>query len=160
MGRKTAIIWLLCMSLQYGCSKRSTGILTQDLHVTMLNAVNQLRQRGCQCGTVYMPPVPALTWNDTLAAAAADHLEDMYVNHYFGHIAPDGSAPIQRAQALGYTGDYVGENIARGYLTMDQVMAAWVASPDHCQAMMDSLYKEMGAARWNDYWDQEFGRKD
>jgi hypothetical protein len=25
--------------------------------------------------------------------------------------------------------------------------------------MMDTLYKEMGAARLNDYWDQEFGRQ-
>jgi uncharacterized protein YkwD len=84
----------------------------------------------------------------------------MYYNGYFGHIAPDGSSPIQRAQALGYSGDYVGENIARGYQNMTDVMNAWKNSPDHCQAMMDTLYKEMGAARLNDYWDQEFGRKD
>lgn len=112
------------------------------------------------CGTVYMPPAPPLTWNDTLEEAAEGHLWDMYYNGYFGHIAPDGSDPVQRAQALGYSGDYVGENIARGYQTVSDVMEAWKNSPDHCQAMMDTLYREMGAARLNDYWDQEFGRKD
>jgi uncharacterized protein YkwD len=62
-----------------------------------------------------------------------------------------------RAQALGYTGDYVGENIAEGYSSVEQVVNAWINSPDHCQAMMDTLYKEIGAARLDNYWGQEFG---
>jgi uncharacterized protein YkwD len=158
--KKVVIVFILLTSinLPYGCSK-TAGIVTQDLHIVMLNAVNQLRRTGCQCGTIYMPPAPDLRWNDTLEEAAESHLQDMYDNHYFGHIAPDGSSPIQRAQALGYTGDYVGENIAEGYNSLEEVMNAWINSPDHCQAMMDTLYKEMGAARLNDYWDQEFGRQ-
>ena len=159
MKKVIVIVLLISISLLWGCSK-TEPVVTQDLHVVMLNAVNQLRSTGCQCGTIYMPPAPALRWNDTLEAAAEGHLQDMHDNHYFGHIAPDGSSPIQRAQALGYTGEYVGENIAEGYSSLDQVMSAWINSPDHCQAMMDTLYKEMGAARLNDYWDQEFGRQD
>ena len=158
---KRAIAFFLLISVEWlvSCSKTG-GPLTQDLHIVMLNAVNQLRRTGCQCGTVFMPPVPDLQWNDTLEQAAQSHLEDMVTHQYFGHIAPDGSSPVQRAQELGYSGDYVGENIARGFASANQVMTAWKESPDHCQAMMDSLYKEMGAARLNDYWDQEFGRKD
>jgi uncharacterized protein YkwD len=159
MKRAMAIVAMLSVYLDYGCSKTG-GIITQDLHVVMLNAVNQLRETGCQCGTVFMPAVPDLQWNDTLERAAESHLSDMYNHNYFAHIAPDGSSPVQRAQELGYTGDYVGENIARGFYNVGDVMNGWKASPDHCQAMMDSLYKEMGAARLNDYWDQEFGRKD
>ena len=159
MKRAVAIALLLSVYYQYGCSK-TVAPVTQDLHIVMLNAVNQLRETGCQCGTVLMPPVPDLQWNDTLQTAAEDHLNDMVRNDYFSHIAPDGSSPVQRAQELGYTGDYVGENIARGYNSVEDVMDAFKNSQDHCQAMMDSLYKEMGAARLNDYWDQEFGRKD
>ena len=159
MRRAMIIGALLSVNLEYGCRK-TAEVTTQDLHIVMLNAINQLRETGCQCGAVYMPPVPDLTWNDTLETAAEDHLSDMYRNNYFDHIAPDGSSPVQRAQELGYTGDYVGENIARGYNSMEEVMNAFVNSQDHCQAMMDSLYKEMGAAWLNDYWDQEFGRKD
>ena len=158
MKKAIAIVLLISIDCQFGCSKTG-GAVTEDLHVVMLNAVNQLRRTGCQCGTTFMPPVAELQWNDTLAAAAEDHLLDMVGNNYFGHIAPDGSDPVLRAQALGYTGDYVGENIARGYNNVTDVMNAWINSADHCQAMMDSLYKEMGAARLNDYWDQEFGRK-
>ena len=158
---KKAIVFfvLTLVGLPYGCRK-SAGIVTQDLHIVMLNAVNQLRRAGCRCGPVFMPPAPELRWNDTLQEAAESHLQDMDANHYFGHIAPDGSSPIQRAQAFGYTGDYVGENIAEGYGSLDQVLNAWIKSQDHCEAMMDTLYKEMGAGRLNDLWDQEFGRRD
>jgi uncharacterized protein YkwD len=159
MKRALAIGVMLSVYMEYGCRKTEV-LVTQDLHVVMLNAVNKLRETGCQCGTIYMPPVPDLVWNDTLGLAAQDHLNDMYHNNYFSHIAPDGSSPVQRAQELGYTGDYVGENIARGYNSLDDVMNAFVASQDHCQAMMDTLYMEMGAARLGSYWDQEFGRKD
>ena len=124
----------------------------------MLNQVNALRQTGCQCGSVYMPPVAPLKWNAQLELAAEAHVKDMYTNNYFSHIAPDGSSPIQRAQNAGYTGQYVGENIARGYTDLSSVMTAWQNSESHCQAMMDSLYSEMGAARESDYWVQEFGR--
>jgi uncharacterized protein YkwD len=159
MKKTIAFALLLSIDGSIGCSKTGAPV-TQDLHIVMLNAVNQLRRTGCQCGTVFMPPAADLQWNDTLESAAQSHLNDMYYHDYFGHIAPDGSSPIQRAQDLGYTGDYVGENIARGYNSVEEVMGAWKNSADHCQAMMDSLYKEMGAARLNDYWDQEFGRKD
>lgn len=159
MKKTIVLVFLISVDLLPGCSKTG-GVVTQDLHIILLNAVNQLRRTGCQCGTVFMPPVGDLQWNDTLETAAESHLTDMYTNDYFGHIAPDGSSPIQRARDLGYSGDYVGENIARGYDNVEEVMNAWRNSEDHCQAMMDSLYKEMGAARLHDYWDQEFGRKD
>jgi uncharacterized protein YkwD len=105
-----------------------------------------------------MPPVAEVKWNSSLEAAANEHVNDMVSNNYFSHIAPDGSFPIIRAQKAGYTGLYVGENIARGYTTIADVMNGWISSEDHCKTMMDTLYSEMGAARQNDYWVQEFGR--
>ena len=90
--------------------------------------------------------------------AAAEHAKDMYVNNYFSHISPQGTSPIQRAIQAGYTGMYVGENIAKGYTTIPDVMLAWKNSEAHCKAMMDTLYKEFGASTYNGYWVQEFGR--
>ena len=114
MMRTIAILLLLSVDILSGCSKKG-GPVTQDLHGVMLDAVNQLSGAGCQCDTTFMPPAPDLRWNDTLEKAAEGHVKDMYYNDYFDHIAPDGSAPVQRAQ-------------------------------------------ELGAARFNDLWDQEFGR--
>ena len=124
----------------------------------MVDSVNLLRSTGCRCGPDTMPPAPPLVWNNLLGLAAEAHATDMYVNNYFSHISPQGTSPIQRAQQLGYTGTYVGENIAKGYATVSAVMQAWKASEDHCKAMMDTLYKEMGAYETNGYWVQEFGR--
>jgi len=146
---------LLCL-LFYSCKKDQ--VPAENVRQEMLTAVNNLRTTGCTCGTTYMPPVPIAKWNDKLEVAAAEHAKDMSVNKYFDHIAPNGSSPIQRAQEAGYTGMYIGENIGSGYNTVQQVMDAWKKSEDHCKAMMDSLYTELGAARYNTFWVQEFGQ--
>ena len=146
---------LLCLSF-YSCKKDQ--IRAEDVQQEMLAAVNTLRTAGCTCGTTYMPPVPVVKWNDKLEIAASAHAKDMAVNHYFDHIAPNGSAPIQRAQEAGYTGMYIGENIGSGYNNVQQIMDAWKKSEEHCKAMMDSLYTELGAARYNAFWVQEFGK--
>jgi uncharacterized protein YkwD len=104
-----------------------------------------------------MPPVKPVTWNDTLAAAALAHARDMDARNYFNHISPSGTSPIQRAITLGYTGNTVTENIAKGYTSIEPLMNAWQQSENHCKAMMDSLQTEMGAANVNTYWVQEFG---
>ena len=50
-----------------------------------------------------------------------------------------------------------GENIATGYRTEKEVVKGWIASPGHCKNIMSKLYKEMGVARYGNYWTQEFG---
>jgi uncharacterized protein YkwD len=154
MPRHCLIIVLLAAAAATGCHKTAVQAPWQQ---TMLDTVNAWRTRGCLCGADTMPPVAPLVWNDTLAKAAQAHATDMLVNNYFAHIAPDGSSPIQRAMQAGFGGDYVGENIAMGYNSLQAVMTAWKNSPDHCQNLMDSTWTSMGAAGAGTYWDQEFG---
>ena len=151
---------LLCcgMALYMSSCKKETTADQGRLLPEMTDSVNALRSKGCHCGADSMPPVAPLIWNAQLAAAAAEHARDMYVNNYFSHISPQGTSPIQRAIQAGYTGMYVGENIAKGYPTISDVMLAWKNSEAHCAAMMDTLYKEFGAAEYSGYWVQEFGR--
>jgi uncharacterized protein YkwD len=151
-------IFILISSLLFCACSKDEVVPAQHLSTSMLEEVNKLRRSGCQCGAQFMPPVHELTWNDTLALAASRHVKDMYSNNYLEHISPSGTSPIERAIEVGYSGNYVGENIARGYYTLSQVMEAWKNSESHCTTMMDSLYYEMGAAQAGDYWDQEFGR--
>ena len=149
------ILVIIVLFLQ-ACKKETTTANWND-KAGMLTAVNTLRTKGCTCGTDFMPPVAELTWNDTLALAAKAHADDMVAQGYFSHISPSGTSPIQRAMLLGYFGNYVTENIAKGYTSMAGVMDAWVKSESHCKAMMDSLQTEMGAANTGTYWVQEFG---
>jgi len=155
MFRRSQLI--IIIMLLAACRKDAT--ITRDIKDDMLTAVNALRQTGCTCGDTYMPPVKPLLWNDTLALAALAHARDMDANNYFSHISPGGTSPIQRAMSLGYTGNYVSENIARGFSSVEPVMEAWKKSEDHCKAMMDSLQTHLGAANVNTYWVQEFGSR-
>lgn len=149
---------LVLMIVLWPACRKETAV-ERNIKADMLAAVNSLRQAGCTCGGTWMPSVRPLTWNDTLASAALAHARDMDVNNYFSHISPGGTSPIQRTMALGYSGNYVSENIARGYTSLQPVMSAWLNSEEHCKAMMDSGHTEMGAANVNTYWVQEFGSR-
>jgi uncharacterized protein YkwD len=153
-----SVCLLLCLLMGAGlvsCKKDHSADGQAEL--SMLDSVNKLRSKGCKCGSDTMLPVKALIWNNYLLDAAKAHALDMYNNNYFDHISPSGTSPIQRALAAGYAGQYIGENIAREYDNITDVINAWKVSEDHCKAMMDPLYIEMGAYSYNGYWVQEFG---
>jgi uncharacterized protein YkwD len=49
-----------------------------------------------------------------------------------------------RLLAVGYNWGEGGENIATGFLTPRDAVAAWMASPEHCQNLLDPDYRQMG----------------
>lgn len=130
----------------------------------LLDRINKLRHDGCHCGVVNMPPVPPLVWNDQLEKAANEHAGDMFMHQYFSHMSRHGSSPKDRVIDAGYTmkgykGYAVGENIAQGQMSIDEVMNGWIKSPEHCHNMMMAEFKEVGVARAGNYWVQEFGAR-
>ena len=158
--RKLGLIFLMYLAVIIfnGCKHE----VDTDINISqeMLNEVNKLRKNGCMCGQDSMPPVRELRWNSILEEAALLYAKDMYQHNYFDHKGLDSSLPIQRAERIGYKGVAVGENLARGYTSISEVMQAWKASESHCKNMMDSSYCEMGAATTNQYWVLEFGSTD
>jgi uncharacterized protein YkwD len=147
---------IFCLFILVSCLKKDKTL--ENIKLGMLIQVNELRQNGCRCGSTDMPPVNELKWNTSLENAAALHAKDMFDNKYFGHIGLNGSSPIQRAQLSGYKGKYVGENIAKNYSKITDVVNGWRNSETHCKAMMDTLYLDMGVAKFGNYWVQELGR--
>lgn len=125
----------------------------------LLQLVNEVRQKGCQCGDTYYHPTTKVSWNSDLELAAYNHSSDMYKNKYFSHTGLDGSNPGMRIDKAGYNWIAYGENIATGHTTEREVVEAWIKSPGHCQNIMNKAYKEMGVARVGNYWTQEFGAK-
>lgn len=129
----------------------------------VLELVNQARARGHRCGKEHFSPAAALRTSDKLQAAAQAHARDMARRNYFDHHAPDGSEPRDRVRRTGYRWTLVGENIAFGPETADEVVSGWLASPGHCANMMDPRFREMGVGiakgrrRGHIYWVQEFG---
>ncbi len=163
--------FLLIVFISFSCSK---GNLSNDdsavsqvpatipstvNKTVMLQLVNDVRKNGCQCGDTYYNPVPALSWNSQLEAAAYKHSEDMYTNNFFNHVAPDGSNGGVRIQKAGYDWSAFGENIAMGYKSEKDVVNGWLQSPGHCKNIMNRSFRELGVARVGNYWTQEFGAK-
>lgn len=133
----------------------------------LLTLVNQARAQGQTCGGEALPPAPALTLNAQLNQAAQLHSEDMGNNGYFSHTGLDGSSVGDRAAAQGYQGTFVGENIAAGQQTPQDVMASWLSSTGHCRNIMNADYTELGigvaqveGSPFGIYWTQVFARPD
>jgi uncharacterized protein YkwD len=61
----------------------------------------------------------------------------------FSHVWRDGSTFVTRARSAGYR-QPSGENIAWGYPTAAEVMAAWMASPHHRENILNCGARSIG----------------
>jgi uncharacterized protein YkwD len=127
----------------------------------VLQLVNEVRARGTQCGDKSFGAAPPLQLSGTLHEVAFEHAADMARHDYFEHVDLAGHSPADRVRASGYREKLVGENIAYGPESADEVVAGWLHSSGHCENIMDPRFSEMGLAsaagqgsRRGLYWDQ------
>jgi uncharacterized protein YkwD len=111
-----------------------------------LQLVNEVRARGTQCGERSFGPAPPVTLSGTLAGVALGHASDMAEHNYFEHEDLTGHSPADRVRAVGYREKLVGENIAYGPKSADEVVQGWLDSAGHCENIMDPRFAEMGIA--------------
>ena len=111
-----------------------------------LQLINQVRASGTRCGQRSFAPTLPLTLSSTLATVAFGHAADMAEHDYFEHQDLTGRSPADRVRAGGYEDKLVGENIAYGPKSVDEVVQGWLDSPDHCENIMDPRFSEMGVA--------------
>jgi uncharacterized protein YkwD len=116
------------------------------LAVRALQLVNQVRASGTRCGQRPFAPAPPVTLSVTLASVAQGHAVDMAEHAYFEHEDLTGRSPAQRVRESGYREKLVGENIAYGPSSIDEVVQGWLDSPGHCENIMDPRFAEMGIA--------------
>ncbi len=134
---------------------------TPAMAARALQLVNEARARGAQCGAQSFGPAPPLTLSGTLAGVALGHAADMAVHDYFEHQDLSGQSPADRVRAAGYHEKLVGENIAYGPKSVEEAVRGWLASPGHCENIMDPRFAQMGlglapgrAARRGLFWVQ------
>lgn len=125
----------------------------------LLDRVNEARSQPRQCGNENFDAAKPLSWNCKLEDAALAHSEDMVEQEYFSHTGPDGVQVGERVRSRSYSWSAVGENIARGQNSVDDVVDGWLSSPGHCANIMSTKFTEMGAARvevpgspYSPYW--------
>jgi uncharacterized protein YkwD len=87
-----------------------------------------------------------LRLNLQLALAAEDRVHDMFAQHYFNHVAPDGTQPFVWADRRGYDYKTIGENLATGYRTPAAVVDGWMHSPAHRANILGRDFDEVGIA--------------
>jgi uncharacterized protein YkwD len=80
---------------------------------------------------------------------------------YFEHVDLSGHTPADRVRAIGYREKLVGENIAYGPTSAEEVVAGWLHSTGHCENIMEPRFAEMGLGQASGqgsqrglYWDQ------
>ncbi|MCE9558245.1 MAG: CAP domain-containing protein [Armatimonadetes bacterium] len=108
-----------------------------------------------------------LVTDETLNKAAYWKAVDLSTAPVFDHKDSLGRPPKDRIESFGYL-DWarLSENIAGGYFTPEEVVAAWMKSPGHRANIMDPKVKEIGLAFYYDpssrhgyYWVQNFARR-
>jgi len=130
----------------------------------VLEITNRVRTLPQRCGSTPFAAAPPLAPSAALGKVALDYARDMATYGYMNHTGRDGSTPQQRVTRGGYHWVEVGENLASGIMTPEDVVDGWLHSPEHCANLMDPLFREMGVAfavnphnNAGVYWAMEFG---
>jgi uncharacterized protein YkwD len=136
----------------------------QEIGRRVLELTNEARSHGRRCGWVSFPAAPPLVSAPLLEHAAAVHSEDMAAHDYMDHTGRDGSSPADRVTRTGYKWRTIGENLASGITTPEEVVQGWIGSPHHCENLMDARFTQMASAyavnpssSGGIYWTQVFG---
>jgi uncharacterized protein YkwD len=152
-------LWIILGAPFMPPSQADTPLIAESV----LKLVNQARARGRYCGAHAFGPAPPLRLASLLGRAATEHALDMAQHDYFAHEDRSGRSPADRVRALGYREQLVGENVAEGPTTADEVVRGWLASPGHCENIMNAEFSELGVgfaassgAEPRVYWVQDF----
>ncbi len=157
--QRGADIWIVLATPFAAPPLTATANVADDV----LRLVNAARAQSQRCGHASYAAAPPLQLNTLLGRAAQAHADDMLRYDYFEHAGHDGSTPAQRVADTGYGYRVVGENLALGPESPEEAVRGWMASPGHCQNIMDPRFGELGVAfavtrsgKPRIYWVQEF----
>jgi uncharacterized protein YkwD len=161
-------VWLVLTLLLTACPALKPPARGSELDTSgkqsFLNAINQQRTNapGITCsggaGLGYADPqtftqaAPPLVWNTRLEAAALSQASFLAVNTVDistgdPHNGAGNGTLSARVVNANYSYSFAGETIAAGQSNATEVAAAWQISTNaHCNIMLDSSAKDIGAA--------------
>ena len=91
-----------------------------------------------------------LMQNPQLEAAAVAHARDMSAQNRAWHFGSDGSSPLDRVRAAGFSGSLIGENISETYENDIATLNAWMQTRETRDILMDPRANQLGVG-----WYQE-----
>jgi uncharacterized protein YkwD len=156
-------IWMVIAAPVSLPARGDAAAVSQEI----LNLVNSARSIGRKCGSKDFAPAAPLSLDPALTQAALQHSREMADHDAFEHRGFDGSTPATRIDRAGFgIHRIVGENIAAGAMTPKEVTEGWLASPAHCENIMDGRFTLIGIAfaenlrtRSAVFWTQDFAAR-
>lgn len=162
MSKHLVIVFLLIIATfaVSGCEKlESFGIFNSfkidaNSKPNLLTKHNEIRiQHGLQ----------PLASDDMLNTVAQNHAEFMAQEDHISHFGKNWSRPSDRVELEGYNYMIIGENIAAGQSSVDEVMKSWMDSSGHKNNILgDYIDIGFGISKGRDgriYWCVVFGKK-
>ena len=116
---------------------RTRGLADLELvRRQMLQRVNDERR------TAGRPP---LVLEPRLVQCAQRYADLMLARSHYGHRGPDGDTIRERAERAGYD-KYLalGENLAQGQYSVQEVMDGWMQSPGHRENLLSPGFRDVG----------------
>jgi uncharacterized protein YkwD len=160
-ARRGAQVWIALAEPFVPPARRDAAAIGERV----LQLANAARAQPRRCGLKAFAAAAPLALNAALGRAALAYAQELARHTYMEHTGLDGSSPAQRVTRSGYRWRATGENLASGVMTPEEVIAGWLASPDHCANLMDPAFSEMGVGfgvnphdERGVYWALEFGR--
>lgn len=127
------IVVLAVLAVPLGAFMAEDVLEAQATQIVSLT--NDLRvQQGAQ----------PLSVSRALSSSSRGKARDMAGAQYFNHTGPDGQTLAFWIRREGYDYDVVGENLAMGFFSADQVVDAWTKSGTHYANLVDKNFKDIG----------------
>jgi uncharacterized protein YkwD len=140
LSRQGDHVWLV-LAAERGVPGEAAAVSAR-----VLRLVNAARAQPRACGNQQFAAAGPLALSATLGRAALLHAQDMAAHSFLAHVGRDGRTPAERVTQAGYGWTRVGENVAAGAGSAEEVTAEWLASPGHCANIMSADFTEFGVA--------------
>lgn len=109
--------------------------------------------------------LPPLNHNSLLEKSAQRHAEDMASHNFCDHKGSNGSSLEERVQDVGFLYSLIGENVAAGSRTPEEVFERWMNSKGHRANILNPDFTEIGlgyaynpSSKYRHHWVQNFGK--
>jgi uncharacterized protein YkwD len=130
----------------------------------VLNYLNAFRAQAQTCGQQPFMPAGPLRWEARLEQAAQGHADELAQGDQINHLALNGRTLRERLRGKGYLAFRVGENLAAGQESLDEVLQTWSNSAKHCDNIMQAEFQDValacarGPGKYGRYWVMNLGR--
>lgn len=161
---RSSLAALLLLSWAAPLRAQADACLDKLVVEQVLHQLNALRADPRACGQQAHGPAGPLRWELRLEQVAQRHAAELAQGDQLNHLGAGGRSLRERLRANGYIAFRVGENLAAGQESVDEVLQTWSGSAKHCENLMQAEFQDVGLAcasgpgKYSRYWVMNLGR--